>query len=111
MEGVLHQVLSGIASGGIYASVALALVMIYQATHHVNFAQGEMATLSTYIALTLINAGLPYWVAFVITVSVSFVIGRSTTRSISTPAANDSAMVSTKASQYGTPPAISDHAR
>ena len=39
--------------------------MIYQATHHVNFAQGEMATLSTYIALTLINAGLPYWVAFV----------------------------------------------
>src|SRR4029077_5384061 len=75
MEGVLHQVLSGIASGGIYASVALALVMIYQATHHVNFAQGEMATFSTYIALTLINFGLPYWIAFVITVVVSFVIG------------------------------------
>ena len=75
MEGVLHQVLSGIASGGIYASVALALVMIYQATHHVNFAQGEMATLSTYIALTLINLGLPYWVAFVLTIVVSFVIG------------------------------------
>ena len=75
MEGVLHQVLSGIANGGIYASVALALVMIYQATHHVNFAQGEMATLSTYIALTLINAGLPYWIAFVATVVVSFVIG------------------------------------
>ena len=74
MEGVLHQVLSGIASGGIYASVALALVMIYQATHHVNFAQGEMATFSTYIALTLINFGLPYWVAFVITVVVSFLI-------------------------------------
>ena len=75
VEGVLHQVLSGIASGGIYASVALALVMIYQATHHVNFAQGEMATFSTYIALTLINAGLPYWVAFAITIVVSFVIG------------------------------------
>src|SRR6202035_6137956 len=75
LEGVLHQVLSGIASGGIYASVALALVMIYQATHHVNFAQGEMATFSTYIALTLINFGLPYWIAFVITVVVSFVIG------------------------------------
>ena len=75
MEGVLHQVLSGIASGGIYASVALALVMIYQATHHVNFAQGEMATFSTYIALTLINVGLPYWIAFVLTVVVSFVIG------------------------------------
>ncbi len=75
MEGVLHQILSGIATGGIYASVALALVMIYQATHHVNFAQGEMATFSTYIALTLINFGLPYWAAFFITVGVSFVIG------------------------------------
>src|SRR3954466_8598417 len=75
MEGVLHQVLSGIASGGIYASVALSLVMIYQATHHINFAQGEMATLSTYIALTLIQAGLPYWVAFFLTVAVSFAIG------------------------------------
>src|SRR6201995_5395815 len=75
MEGVLHQVLSGIASGGIYASVALALVMIYQATHHVNFAQGEMATFSTYIALTLINLGLPYWIAFVGAVVISFIIG------------------------------------
>jgi branched-chain amino acid transport system permease protein len=75
VEGVLHQVMSGIANGSIYASVALALVMIYQATHHVNFAQGEMATFSTYIALTLINFGLPYWVAFVITVAASFIIG------------------------------------
>jgi len=75
LQGVLHQVLSGIANGGIYASVALALVMIYQATHHVNFAQGEMATFSTYISLTLINAGFPYWAAFFITIGVSFVIG------------------------------------
>src|SRR6202163_3451248 len=75
MQAFLHQLLSGLANGGIYASVALALVMIYQATHHVNFAQGEMATLSTYIALTLINLGLPYWIAFVLTIVVSFVIG------------------------------------
>jgi branched-chain amino acid transport system permease protein len=75
VEGVLHQVLSGIANGSIYASVALALVMIYQATHHINFAQGEMATFSTYIALTLINFGLSYWLAFIITVALSFVAG------------------------------------
>src|SRR3569623_303206 len=49
--------------------------MIYQAPHHVNFAQGEMATFSTYIALTLINAGFTYWAAFFITIIVSFVIG------------------------------------
>jgi len=75
MPELLHQLLSGVASGGIYASVALALVMIYQATHVVNFAQGEMAMFSTYIALTLIQAGLPYWAAFALTVLVSFVIG------------------------------------
>src|SRR6476469_6945489 len=75
MEGVLHQVLSGIASGGIYASVALAIVMIYQATHHVNFAQGELATLSTFIAWSMVQARMPYWVAFITTVVASFRIG------------------------------------
>jgi branched-chain amino acid transport system permease protein len=88
MDGVLHQIISGIASGGIYASVALALVMIYQATHHVNFAQGEMAMFSTYIALTLIEAGVPYWVAFVITIVVSFAIGAVIQRVLMNPLAN-----------------------
>ena len=50
MDTFLHQILAGLATGGIYASVALALVMIYQATHHMNFAQGEMAMFSTYLA-------------------------------------------------------------
>ena len=75
MNELIHQLLSGLAAGGIYASVALALVMIYQATHQVNFAQGEMATFSTYMALTMVRAGAPYWVAFGATVVVSFVIG------------------------------------
>ena len=34
MEAFLHQIFSGLANGCIYGSVALALVMIYQATHH-----------------------------------------------------------------------------
>ncbi len=88
MEGFLHQIMSGIATGGIYASVALALVMIYQATHHVNFAQGEMATFSTYIALTLINYGLPYWVAFFATVIISFVMGLLIERILMRPMMN-----------------------
>ena len=86
--GVLHQIMSGIATGGIYASVALALVMIYQATHHVNFAQGEMATFSTYIALTFINAGFPYWVAFALAVVISFGIGVAIERILMRPLAN-----------------------
>ena len=88
MEGLIHQVISGIATGGIYASVSLALVMIYQATHHINFAQGEMATFSTYITLTLINLGLPYWAAFFLAVAVSFCIGVAIERILMRPMMN-----------------------
>jgi branched-chain amino acid transport system permease protein len=75
MEGFLHQVFAGLATGGIYASVALALVMIYHATHHLNFAQGELAMFSTFIAWALMQAGWPYWAAFFATVAASFVLG------------------------------------
>ena len=88
MEGLIHQIVSGIATGGIYASVALALVMIYQATHHVNFAQGEMATFSTYITLTFINAGFSYWLAFGLTFVISFVIGVIIERVLMRPMSN-----------------------
>ena len=72
---LIHQVLSGLATGGIYASLALALVMIYQATHLVNFAQGEMAMFATYIAWSLLQQGMPYWAAFALTVVIAFVGG------------------------------------
>ena len=75
MEALLYQIFSGLANGIIYGSVALALVMIYQATHHINFAQGEMATFSTFVAWALIEAGWPYWGAFFFTVAVSFAGG------------------------------------
>jgi branched-chain amino acid transport system permease protein len=72
---LIHQILSGLATGGIYASLALALVMIYQATHLVNFAQGEMAMFATYIAWSLLQHGMPYWAAFALTVVIAFVGG------------------------------------
>lgn len=75
MEQLLHQIASGLATGGVYASLALALVMIYQATHHVNFAQGELAMCSTYLAWWLVSRGVPYWIAFVATIAISFVVG------------------------------------
>jgi branched-chain amino acid transport system permease protein len=71
----VQQVVSGLATGGIYGSIALALVMIYQATDVVNFSQGEMAMFSTYLAWSLLNAGLPYWVAFFLTLVIAFVGG------------------------------------
>jgi branched-chain amino acid transport system permease protein len=85
MEALLHQVLAGLATGGIYASLALALVMIYQATHLVNFAQGELAMFTTYIAWSLIDAGMPYWAAFFLTVAFAFVLGVAIERVIIRP--------------------------
>ncbi len=85
MEAFLHQIFSGLASGCIYGSVALALVMIYQATHHINFAQGEMATFSTFIAWALVQAGWPYWGAFFATVAISFAGGMAVQRLILRP--------------------------
>ncbi len=75
MELFLHQLLAGIATGGIYACMALAVVMIYQSIDHFNFAQGEMAMFSTYVAWQLMQWGLPYWVAFLATIAISFAGG------------------------------------
>jgi len=75
MNAFLAQLLAGLATGGIYACLALALVMIYRSTHHVNFAQGEMAMFSTFIASVLVQAGWPYWAAFFATVAIAFVMG------------------------------------
>lgn len=88
MDLLLHQILSGLATGGIYASVALALVMIYQATHLVNFAQGEIAMFATYFAWTLMQAGVPYWGAFFITVAAAFVGGVILERVVIQPVEN-----------------------
>jgi branched-chain amino acid transport system permease protein len=88
MDILVQQVVSGLATGGIYASLALALVMIYQATDVVNFAQGEMAMFSTYIAWTFLQAGMPYWVAFCCTVALAFVAGLVIERVVIRPVEN-----------------------
>jgi branched-chain amino acid transport system permease protein len=85
MEAFLHQVIAGLATGGIYASLALALVMIHNATRLVNFAQGEMAMFSTYLCWIMIQAGWPYWAAFFATVVLSFVLGAAIERIIIRP--------------------------
>ena len=85
MADFLQQVVSGIASGGVYALLALALVLIYRSTRVVNFAQGEMAMLSTFVCWELIERGLPYWVAFFVTLAVSFAGGVLVERAVIRP--------------------------
>ena len=88
MELFLQQVLAGLATGGIYACMALAVVMIYQAIDHLNFAQGEMAMFSTFIAWQLLQWGVPYWAAFVLTIGISFVAGALIERIVFKPIQN-----------------------
>ena len=88
MDLFLHQVLAGIATGGIYACMALAIVMIYQAIDGLNFAQGEMAMFSTFIAWQLIEWGFPYWGAFFLTLAISFAGGYLIERVIMKPIHN-----------------------
>ena len=57
MEQFFQQVASGLANGAIYALLALALVMIFVSTNHINFAQGEMAMVS--MPFDLMSAAMP----------------------------------------------------
>jgi branched-chain amino acid transport system permease protein len=85
LEQLIQQVASGLANGAIYACIALALVMIFVATEHLNFAQGEMAMFSTYLCWQLIQWGTEFWIALIMTALLSFVIGIAIERIILRP--------------------------
>ena len=67
MERFIETLIDGIATGSIYGALALALVLIYRSTGIVNFAQGEMAMFSTFIAWGLVEAGVPVGLAVLVT--------------------------------------------
>jgi branched-chain amino acid transport system permease protein len=81
----LQQVVAGLASGGIYASLALAVVLIYRTTRVVNFAQGEMAMFTTFVAWTLMDHGLAFWPAFALTLAIAFAGGVAVERIVIRP--------------------------
>ena len=70
-----QQTVAGLAQGAIFGSLALALVLIYRATEVINFAQGELAMATTYIAYQLTIWGVSYWLAFFLTLVIAFVLG------------------------------------
>jgi branched-chain amino acid transport system permease protein len=72
VQGVIQQIVSGLATGAVYASLALALVLVYRSMQALNFAQGEMAMFSTFVAWTLITVvHLNYYLAFAVTIALS----------------------------------------
>ncbi|MFL5917305.1 MAG: branched-chain amino acid ABC transporter permease [Gaiellaceae bacterium] len=70
-----QQIAAGIREGAVYAGLALALVIIYRSTRVINFAQGEMATFTTFVAWSLMNHGLSFWTAFPIVLAIAFIGG------------------------------------
>jgi branched-chain amino acid transport system permease protein len=80
-----QQIAAGIRSGAIYGGLALALVLIYRSTRVINFAQGEMATFTTFICWSLMNHGLSFWAAFPIVLAIAFVGGMAIERVLIQP--------------------------
>ncbi len=85
MERFIETLIDGIATGSIYGALALALVLIYRSTGIVNFAQGEMAMFSTFIAWGLVEAGIPVGLAVLITLVVSMAGGMLIERALIRP--------------------------
>jgi branched-chain amino acid transport system permease protein len=77
--------LNGLTQGAIYASMALALVLIWRATKIINFAQGAMAMFTTYLALFAIEHGAPYWAGFIVALMTGLLIGAVVERVIVRP--------------------------
>jgi branched-chain amino acid transport system permease protein len=82
MERFIQVVVDGIATGSIYAAMALALVLIFRSTGIVNFAQGEMAMFSTFVAWGLYEAGVPIGLAALTTLGLSFIVGMAIERAL-----------------------------
>lgn len=85
MSLFIDLTLNGFTYGVIYAAVALGLVLIWRATRVINFAQGALATLTTYIAVSLLDRSINYWVAFAVALISGLVIGAITERAFIRP--------------------------
>jgi branched-chain amino acid transport system permease protein len=66
MDLALQLLFTGIGIGAVYALVALGFVLIFRATNVVNFAQGEFSMVAAYLMVVAVEAGLPYWAAFIV---------------------------------------------
>jgi branched-chain amino acid transport system permease protein len=87
------QVMNGIGNGAVYASLALALVLIFRTTGILNFAQGEMALYSTYLVWFFADRGLSVWLAIVVSMAISFVGGAAIERVVIRPVEQSSPLV------------------
>jgi branched-chain amino acid transport system permease protein len=81
----LQFTLSGVVFGMIYSAIALSLVLIWRGTRLLNFAQGGMAMITTYIAIEVIYKTQSYWAGFVIALVAGLVIGAASELTVIRP--------------------------
>lgn len=90
MGRFLDLTLAGLTSGAVYAAVALALVLIWRSTRIVNFAQGGMLMITTFLAYTVVNHGGSYWLALLVAVASGLILGAVVERVLVRPVENRS---------------------
>ena len=93
MSLFLTQLMNGIGSGAVYASLALALVLVFRTTGILNFAQGEMALYSTYLVWYFTQHDMPVWIAILLSMAISFIGGAAIERVLIRPVEQASPLV------------------
>lgn len=88
MHEFVNYTLNGLSVGMVYAAVALSLVLIWRSTRILNFASGAMAMLTSYIALSLVDRQLNYWIAFASALASGFILGAAVERLFIRPVEN-----------------------
>jgi branched-chain amino acid transport system permease protein len=88
MVRFLNLTLSGVTSGMVFATVALALVLVWRATRIVNFAQGAMLMVTTFLAWTVVQEGGSYWVALAVALAAGLLLGALIERGVIRPVEN-----------------------
>ncbi|MEZ0073272.1 branched-chain amino acid ABC transporter permease [Planotetraspora sp. GP83] len=85
MDIFLERLFDGLTNGAVYAIMALALVVVFRSTGTINFAQGEMALFTTYIAWWLTTVGVPLWAGTIAAAAVGFLLGAVVERTLIRP--------------------------
>jgi len=85
MQEFLEFTLGGIATGMIYAAIALSLVLIWRGTRVLNYSQGGMAMFTTYVAYVVIRHTGNYWLGFVVALATGLVLGAVCERTVVRP--------------------------
>jgi branched-chain amino acid transport system permease protein len=74
MANLLNLLISGLATGAIYALVAIGFTLLWQTSQTINFAQGEFVMLPAFFILAALHAGVPFWLSIIFGVAVSLLL-------------------------------------